>query len=289
VEWLSRYLRLQKRYDTSVRKLLREALDDAELQLVNVFPAGVGIGARVSDAQARQAIAAIQGTLSYFWRNLGDTVKAGYADAAKAAVEQSFSWDDVLLRRAIPSATVRAAMRDGLAAAAMRNVESAIVRVYKTRIPLSVQVYKTRALADGWVERRINSALARGLTAREMASEVKAFIRPETPGGLSYASMRLARTEINAAYHATSIVHNEDKPWNQGMHWRLSGSHPRLDECDLYAERSPFPRGEVPAKPHPQCLCVVYPAMPSQEDFIRKFHAGDYDQWLSSTSADPLR
>lgn len=234
----------------------------------------------VRAAQARAAVVAIQSTLSYFWTSMGEATKAGRADAAAEAVLLGFSWDLPKWRFIKTDTAERDKLRDSLVKSARFNVESAIARVYKSYIPLSEQVYKTKALADGWVDRSVESGLARGLTVREMQKEVKEFIRPEVKGGVSYAARRLARTEINNAYHAATIVDNENKPWVAGMVWRLSGSHPRLDICDVLAKNSPYPKEDVPPKAHPHCLCTTYPETVSDEDFWDAFNDGEYDDYI---------
>ena len=260
--------------------MLREASKDAVAQVDEIL-AHTG-NATLRAAQLQTAAVAIQEALGQFWRLLGDKVKAGQAEAKAVALATSFDWDTPLLRLAYPKKDLKD-MRATLLETSRLDVEAAVARVYHSRIPLSKQVYKTRALSDGWVERRVNSGLARGLTVSELKKEVQQFIRPEAKGGASYAAKRLARTEINNAYHAVVIVHNEDKPWNNGMIWRLSGSHPREDICNLYAKKSPFPMKAVPPKPHPQCLCTTFPQVETQDDFFAAFNAGDYDEYIDGT------
>ena len=245
--------------------------------------------AMVRQAQLLTAMTSISGTLSSLFNAIGDLVQAGQEDARREALAASFNWDDVLLAMDL-SAAKRRAMRQYLLEAGRFNVEAMLARVYKTRRPLAEQVYKTGALASGWVERRIDSALARGATVTELAKDVRDFVNPATPGGASYAARRLARTEINAAYHAVVIGHNEDKPWNTGMKWSLSGSHPAVDECDEFARRDHaglgrgvYRRDSVPPKPHPQCLCYVYPETLTPDAFVRGFRAGMFDAYLAET------
>jgi hypothetical protein len=222
---------------------------------------------------------------------MGDIIAAGQQDAATEALRMSFDWETVLLRLDL-SAQKRRAMKSSLLEAGRFNVEAMLARVYKTRLPLAQQVYKTGALAEGWVESRIDRALARGSTVAELAKEVRDFVNPRTPGGATYAARRLARTEINAAYHAGTIVHNEDKPWVLGMQWRLSGSHPTPDICDTYARndhsdlgKGVFPPDEVPGKPHPQCLCTVFPVLQEEEEFVRLASDGYYDDYIATAYA----
>lgn len=249
----------------------------------------INISGIVRSMQLMTAKTAISGALGALWNALGDIIAAGQQDATTEALRASFEWDDVLFGMGLTTRK-RAAMKASLLSAGRFNVEAMLARIYITRIPLSQQVYRTRALAEGWVEKRIDTALANGATVSDLAKDVKAFVNPTTPGGVSYAARRLARTEINAAYHAVTIVHNEGKPWNTGMRWSLSGSHPTVDVCDTYARKDQhqlgkgvFPLGDVPPKPHPQCLCYVFPETVSPERFLEEMRAGKYDDYMEAT------
>jgi hypothetical protein len=238
--------------------------------------------------QLRQAMTSISGALAAFWNAMGDIIQAGQQDAVTEALRVSFEWEEVLLRLDI-SAKKRAAMKASLLSAGRFNVEAMLARIYQTRLPLSQQVYKTAALAEGWVESRIDRGLARGQTVAELAREVRDFVNPKTPGGATYAARRLARTEINAAYHAMSITAQEEKPWVTGMRWRISGSHPTLDICDTMGRtdhsglgKGVYPRDDVPGKPHPQCLCTVIPELQDEQEFVRLASDGYYDSYIES-------
>lgn len=160
-------------------------------------------------------------------------------------------------------------------------------------ISLSEQVYRTRALADGYVDRAVNRGLLLGKSAKEIAKDVSGFIKPDTPGGVSYAAMRLGRTELNNAFHTVQIQQAQDEPWTTGIKWNLSGSHPKADECDEYANeehvrgRGPgvFAKGNVPKKPHPQCLCFTTSEQVDDDEFFDAFFRGDYDNQIDEVLA----
>jgi len=158
-----------------------------------------------------------------------------------------------------------------------------LARYTRETIPLSDKVYRTQQLSQGYVDQAVNSALGRGLSARELAKEVRDLIRPDTPGGVSYAAMRLARTEINAANKYASETDNAEKPFVDSIEWKLSLTHPKKEKdiCDRYAEDSPYPKDEVPATPHPQCLCYQVPKVLDEDEFIKNLQGGDYDKYLS--------
>lgn len=155
-------------------------------------------------------------------------------------------------------------------------------------IPLSENVYKTKALADGLVDREINRGILLGEGAGRIATRVKRYISPDVAGGVPYAANRLARTELNNAFHRTQINQREAEPWTQGMKWNLSSSHPEGDECDDYAfsahyehgEAGVFRVGDVPGKPHPNCLCYLTTVQVSEKEMVQRFLAGEYNTYI---------
>jgi hypothetical protein len=148
----------------------------------------------------------------------------------------AFEWEEPYYVASGLSRSERSKLRASTTAMSDRNVELMLRRFNTEQIPLSQQVYRTEKLASGWVDKVVNLGLGRGLTAREIAKEVKGSIRPDVQGGVAYAAMRLGRTEVNNSFHTAAIVSSADKPWVEGMHWHLSGSHPKKDICNLLAE-----------------------------------------------------
>lgn len=155
-------------------------------------------------------------------------------------------------------------------------------------VPLAKSVYKTSQWTSGVVDRYVDSALARGLNAREFAKGVRDMIRPDVRGGVSYAAMRLGRTEINNAFHAVNAQKAAETPWVQGVRWVRSGRHTSPDDCDVYADEAlnkPLPPGvwpkdQIPMKPHPNCLCTTVNELPSVDEFQKQLLNGEYDDYL---------
>lgn len=279
--WLLRYLVIQAQFDKKLDKILLEAAQDAAAA-AKKLEAKPGIGAAVRRAQIAGAKGAIAKVLSDMWRQIGNMIRAGRFEAQAEALNATFDWDEVLLKRVYPEKAKLDAMRKYLLASADKNVDAMITRVLKTQKPLSAKVYRASALAKGQLDRAINSALARGASTDEIVKVVREFIRPDVPGGVTYAARRLARTEINNAYHAQSIEAQQGKPWVMAMEWHLSKSHRVPDLCNVYAKVKEYPVDQVPDKPHPQCFCYVIPKTVSPEDFEKQFLAGAYRTWVES-------
>ena len=279
--WLGSLLRVVMRSEVQIRGLLvrtaAEAARDAEEALRSDR-----IGAQVRGTQYAAAHGALKSRLAAFWRSFGEALEAEREEAIAAAVKANINWDKVLLDEAARSHAMRIALRKSLNAAADRNVRLMLERYTRETPALSEKVYHTRALSNGWVEDRINIAIGKGLNAREFAKEIRSLIRPDTPGGVSYAAIRLARTELNNANHFAAVQDQVDKPYVTGMDWRRSRSHTERDICDKLAEGGPYAIDKVPPKPHPNCFCYVVPETEDEDTFIEKFRSGKYDDYLAT-------
>lgn len=276
-DWLSRYLVVERQYDKYLYKTLKKAAEDTEERLA-ALEGRAGRGAVTRRYQMRIARETMD---ELFGTNLTGTIREYQGDAAVAATDALLYDERGLLTRVFTDAGKRREYAESMRLTAQRNVEAAITRVYHTEIPLSDQVWKTEALSKGLVDTAINNALARGDSARELASTVRDMIRPDVPGGVSYAARRLGRTEINNAFHAQSIMEVQDTPWITHMEWKLSATHiVRRCWCEEFSVIRLFEKEQVPEKPHPNCRCYVVPVVPDTDVFDANFLMGHYDQYL---------
>lgn len=279
--WLDRYLGVQKKQDKLVRQLLEEAAKGVEAQILELGDKP-GVGVMVRRAQLIGSAGVIHRALEQFWGKLGTNIRRGREAALAAALEASFDWDETLLARAYPDPEDRADMRASLLNSADKNIESMLRRMLGEKRSLSQKVYSAKTISAGWVDRAVAQGLASGASAADMAKTVKGLILPSTPGGVTYAAMRLSRTEINDVYHAQTIDENRSKPWNTGMKWNNSKSHKVPDLCDQYATLNDgvFELDEVPKKPHPQCFCYCTPVTLSVDEFNERLLAGEFDTFM---------
>ena len=121
----------------------------------------------------------------------------------------------------------------------------------------------------------VNAGISQGRSAVEISKSIdkylgvtgKAYttaIKPSITGRgtVKYNALRMARSEINIAYH---IAHQEGavkSPLVVGVRWNLSGSHPKYDICDELATqdlyglgKGVYPPKHMPEYPHPNCFC----------------------------------
>lgn len=279
------YLKVQEHHEREMMFTLKRSVARMERELVKLEHKP-GIGAQVRRNQIRATMGAIHREIASYWRLAGSEIKAGRAEAAATAAESMFTYERDLWGMVKSKTDVDTLLRASKVQAA-RTVEVVETRMLGySRIPLSQRVYKSQQLITGQIDRVVDHALARGSSARELAADVRQFIRMDTPGGPRYAAMRLARTELNNAFHATQVRSAVQAPWVEGMRWNLSGSHPRPDECNEYADIGVYAPDEVPAKPHPNCLCYMTPEVVSRKQFIAQFEAGEYDQVIDKIMRD---
>lgn len=283
---LRQYVALQRTYDREMAAILLDAAKDAE-RIIKELALDKGVGAAVRRAQLQQASRELRSLSASLWGDrITPSVKRGMTEAAVQAANSETFVNDVLrkrLGRSIPE------LERAYAFDARTSMDSLYARAADGK-PLSRNVYRSKAFADGLVDKEIRRALALQSSAAELAKRVSSLINPNTPGGVSYAANRLGRTEINNAFHTSQINRRKSEPWTTGMRWHLSGSHPRPDECNAYASGSHFRGGdagvfkasEVPGKPHPNCLCYLTTETIGEQEFLDNFLGGKYDGYIES-------
>ncbi|NPV52205.1 MAG: hypothetical protein HPY71_01625 [Firmicutes bacterium] len=110
------------------------------------------------------------------------------------------------------------------------------------------------------------------------------------PKDLTYEGLRLARTEMTAAFGEGTISAARVSPSYQGMQWILSKAHPIEDICDTLAEADYFglgagvysPGNEPMYPAHPNCLCVLVPKHETPEEFVERLR-----RWRENPASEP--
>jgi hypothetical protein len=284
---LEPYLRVQRQYDRELARIL-ERTAKAIRARINRLPAG--IGGDVRRAQLTLVLHEITRIQREMWTDVLRTTQRG----RKAGMQAAEDALETLLGPVYASLPepVADAIRDGLRATAMSGIVSDTARIPRE---LSTRVYHHAALAGKWVQDTIREGLISGLSAKELAKAVYRYVSPTTPGGASYAAMRLARTEINNAFHERQIAGGH-RPGVTGVVWNLSGSHKVPDQCNVYAGQDKhdmgggvFPPGRVPDRPHPQCFCFLTYNTMSPTRFAKALSDGDFDSELDRRTKANLK
>lgn len=107
------------------------------------------------------------------------------------------------------------------------------------------------------------------------------------PENLDYNALRLARTELTAAYGEATRAAAEASPAIGKVKWVLSNAHPKPDICDTNAKggdgHGVYDANKCPPYPaHPNCLCTLQPAPEDLDDFLDKL-----DEWEKDPSSHP--
>ena len=183
-------------------------------------------------------------------------------------------------------------------------------RMYTDGRILSRRIWSATGRLQGGLEEIIAQGIAQQQSTYQIARALEAYVNPkaacpvdwrslypDTPFEMKvdYNATRLARTAINHAYWQTGINAAKENPFCKAMHWELSDAHYERqvahwgeDECDVYARhdeglgRGNFPIGKVP-RPHPNCLCIQYEALPEPEEAAARFRA-----WMDGVKDDGL-
>jgi hypothetical protein len=266
------YRKLQATTEAELRRILEATAKAIERRIAGL---PVGVGGQVRAAQLRVTLAAVQALLRQMWvGRINPLVERAILDSLQASEDAI----ETLERVAYASLSERAAetLVAGFRAAGQSGLKSDAARRARA---LSSRVYHQRALDDGRVEQIIRQGLISGLSAKELAKDVYKYVSPTAPGGSAYSAMRLARTEINNAFHERQIE-GAKRPGVEAVKWNLSGSHKVPDKCNIYAAHKPYAPDAVPEKPHPNCFCYLTYVMMNPDEFKRALTRGDFDEEL---------
>ena len=291
-EWIRAYAQVQVATDQQILAILADAVDAIRVDILRITSKH---SMTMSDVIRHEQMATVRKALleqqSALLRKLGRVLEARRLDAAARAIQMGNAMDAYVLSRLGQSTLARQAL-EGVKFGLAQTTDVALARMGYSYTDLSQRIYNNDVWLGSRIDTQITSLLAQGKTAQEFAAVAVDWFNPNTPGGVRYAAMRLARSEINNAFHAVAVQQVQDKPWVESMQWHLSGSHPKSDVCDDLAgedqfDQGPgvFPKGDVPRKPHPHCYCYVVPVMVDEDEFLNKLLGGKYDKWIADERA----
>ena len=158
---------------------------------------------------------------------------------------------------------------------------------YNDGFNLSDRVWRLQQYTQKSILDITTQGIMSGISAVELAKQVEGFLLKRGPawttgikrsvtgrGTVAYNALRLARTEINQAYHWVQKEMAKENPMLIGQKWNLSNTHPTdwppsaaymgyPEICDYYAKHDHhglgegvFPPGEAPPD-HPNGLCYL--------------------------------
>lgn len=271
--------------DRATLKLLQESYREVN-KILKDLPStpDAAFGNLIYRAQLERTRRALLAEQAKLFDKLGDIVSARRLRSASRASKLSAASDAALLNL-VGDGDEGKTLFDGASITSQRTVDTIIARAKLSAVPLAERIYNTKSWMNKRLDTLIATTMAKGLNAQRFAKVARDWFAPSVPGGTRYAAMRLARTEINNAFHATSIVYAGQKPWVQNMEWHLSKSHPAPDICNKVAADSPYLVTAVPRKPHPQCMCYVTEQQVDEDEWIDRFINGEFNDYLDGKLA----
>lgn len=143
---------------------------------------------------------------------------------------------------------------------------------------LSDRIWQTSVATRTKIDLFLSDSIRSGMSSLDMSKLLEQFLLPERqalrtrkPYGTdaSFDGMRLGRAEISHAHTQMTFAAADANPFADGMEWKLSGSHPKGDECDRLATldavgnrlRDSYPLDGAPmvgVDSHIGCLCVNF-------------------------------
>lgn len=149
--------------------------------------------------------------------------------------------------------------------------------------------YQSQALKKE-LEHTISTAIERGQSVVVLSKRISKYLtdypslkadytekfgKAATCANCQYASIRLARTEINMAYRKAEWTRWQQFDFILGYEVKLSKRHPAPDICDDLL--GIYPKDFVFLGWHPNCMCYVVPIVMSDEEYYnRKQRADNY-------------
>lgn len=280
---LQPYRKVQAKAEGDLARILESTAKAIQKRIASL---PMGVGGNVRGAQLRATLAAVKRMQRGMWSHGVTPVVVNGVGAAEQAAESAIETMTRVAYASLPDAVAEVLVR-GLKASAESGLKSDQAR---RKRELSERVYRQRSLHEGKVEQLIREGLIANLSAKELAATVYQHVSPNTPGGASYAAMRLARTEINNAFHERQMQ-GATRPGVRAVVWNLSGSHKVPDKCNVYAAHGgngQWPPDQIPDKPHPQCFCyLTYVTIPSKE-FQDRLAAGSFDDEIERRTRENM-
>lgn len=264
--------------ERQLRAILRDGAEEAERLIPKLIEQNT-TGSKLKAAQTAIVLRELRAMMSALWGDIGPAI----TDGVKQTVLTAAQGEDILFQ--YMGSKGKKVMQAAFTEQARSGIPNILAKA-SNNIPLARSVYQTQALATGLVHRKVNNGLLLGHSAKRIAKDVKGLIDPNVAGGVSYAAMRLARTELNNAFKSSQELRYRDEPWTKGMAWNLSKSHPEKDECDEFAEEDEhglgagvYAFGHRPFS-HPNCLCYLTVVQVDEDEFIDAFMDGEYNEFL---------
>lgn len=184
-----------------------------------------------------------------------------------------------------------------------RAVAAAYARTHKDGLHLSDRIWNTAESSRDAMRAIVTAGI--GEDAVKVARALETYVKQgatvtaahfpgmmkrmgsRVPENIDYNALRLARTELTAAYSEATIGAAKASPAIKKVRWVLSNTHPRTDICDAYASggdgHGVYDAKDCPLSPaHPNCLCTIQPAPEDPVKFAQRLK-----KWMADPNSQP--
>lgn len=297
----SKYIDLRLRQDGEIRKLYLKAAEEAQKLLGrrNRWP---------SDIVLRNRLGHIIANLNEIADTLRGDLEALLRRDITKAVEAGAAYSQAVTMRLLGDAGFSSGeLRRIFARVNQQAVEACWART-KNGLFLSDRIWQQGEQVRDAMKEIIQTGVALGMDAKDIAWALEQYVRSDAatlarqypnmmkrmgkriPKNLTYEALRLARTEMTAAFGEGTIAAARVSPSYRGMKWVLSKAHPLPDICDTLASvndyglgEGVYPPGNEPMYPaHPNCLCVLVPVHEDPDAFQERLR-----RWLENPANEP--
>jgi len=173
-----------------------------------------------------------------------------------------------------------------------RAVAACYARIYRDGLTISDRIWKTSQEARDNMKAIVQAGV--GEDAVKVARALETYVQQgkavtaakfpnmmarmgsRVPANIDYNALRLARTELTAAYSQGTIGAAKASIAVKNVKWVLSNTHPRTDICDQYSKGGKngdgvYAAGDCPISPaHPNCLCTIQPAPEDMDSLVSR-------------------
>lgn len=268
--------RLERTYNAAAESMAAQLLDLPGYMLT-------AEGA-LRQAYLRTALLNLGVTLENLRRDYADQLNISTLDSAQMAADREAKLETLMTNaparddRLLAMFNRTAQLTDGssftvaFGRVAQSAVEATASRVYRDGLRLSDRLYNLDVAGRKVVEDTLVQGIAEGTSARTLAGRLVPQLTAAGAANPKYQAMRIARTEINAAYREAHIRGAMTqggvlKPYLIGVRWNLSlAAHKQADICDVYAAHDEgmgpgvYAPLNVPSE-HPHGLCITTSAL----------------------------
>ena len=157
-KWLNQFFNASERYDRIIKLILLQGAEDARNKLIDL-DFKQDFSSKVRAAQVRLAMNEIRIVHAQIFGDMIPVIRDGHRDAAAIASEGLSTIDKEYLNAIFISKANAKDFVESQKRMAQAGVASAISRVTKSDKPLSARVYRSRSLANQWVQDRKSTRL----------------------------------------------------------------------------------------------------------------------------------